>query len=123
MALRCVKKGDPIVMYGYDSTITSGLATADVSPREMRDPNAILALKGSGDWHINPRDLFYLPRLPETEGEHILEASPAVERAFKRKGYAWYIQLVVKRPPTLTAEASVERVRPPRRIAASKAKK
>lgn len=93
--MQTMKKGDPIMIVGYESVVADMLASEDVDSREMSDRTA-RPICTTGQWYINPADCF-LVKVPK--GTIIMDdVSARVEKAIQKKGYVWKIVLETKIP-------------------------
>jgi len=93
--MQTMKKGDPIVITGYESVIADMLAKEEVEARDMSDRNACPIDTDSG-WCINPADCF-LVKVPKGTIIHD-DLSMKVEKAIEKKGYYWAIRLETRIP-------------------------
>jgi hypothetical protein len=93
--MQTMKKGDPIMITGYESVIADMLSKEDVCSEDMSCQTACPIDTDSG-WYISPADCF-LVKVPK--GTVILDdISMKVEKAIAKKGYYWEIRLETKIP-------------------------
>ena len=89
-----IRKGDVLVIYGYDSVLHVDKFTTSSTSKEMTSVDGITFTKKG--WGIVPRDLHY-----ETvrRGELISDSLPSgYEKEIKKRGCFWQLQLEVVRP-------------------------
>ena len=93
--MQTMKKGDPILITGYESVIADMLSKEDVEAEDMSNCNTRPINTDSG-WYINPADCF-LVKVPKGTIIHD-DLSMKVEKAIEKKGYYWAIRLETKIP-------------------------
>jgi hypothetical protein len=89
--MQAMKKGDAVVIVGYNSTIASMLVVDDVNSRDMSNPEKVI--ETSSPWLISPGDCFLVKASSTND-----DVTSRVERAIKKKGYYWEIRLETKVP-------------------------
>jgi len=90
-----IKKGDILIIYGYESILHYDKFKYDVEPKEMRLRRTIEFTKR--DWCICPSDCTHVPI--DAGVTHIGDGLPrSYEKEILKRGHYWLIELEVKRP-------------------------
>lgn len=84
-----IKKGDPILIVGYNSILMEGLISEDVSVTEQDNPRTIVLVDNG--WVIGSQECSLVKGSPYTKG--FFPDRAKVVRAINKKGYYWQITL------------------------------
>lgn len=88
--MKRVKKGDVILVIGYESVLAALQSNDDVdSDAEMRDSKFPIIM--AGNWGICPGDLFYCKVDPNIE--YIGDVPKKLQARIDKLGYWWEVRL------------------------------
>lgn len=93
--MRVMKKGDPIVIVGYESTIMTGIITDEgINKDDMSNPYSTARV--DNDWVISPADCFLIEK--DDLKHQVDDVRKKVLNANAKLGYYWMIELETKVP-------------------------